>query len=71
MSTDITYGTDVYDLAEHFLKVEPCADDPELYKAHCHSLSKAIQHAVDMWFVTADDEAPAIMATVHSPPEAE
>lgn len=40
-----------YELAEHFLQDEPCHDDPKLCKAHCDSLAKAIQRAVEDWFV--------------------
>jgi len=47
-----TYDVKSYELAEHFLQHEPCRDDPALYKSHCDSLAKAIQQAVEDWFVT-------------------
>lgn len=47
-----TYDVRSYELAEHFLQDEPCRKDPALYKAHCDSLAKTIQQAVEDWFVT-------------------
>ena len=56
-----TYDPAAYDLAEHFLQDEPCRNDPELYKKHCHSLALEIQQAVEDWFFTPDEQpSPAI-----------
>jgi len=49
-----TYDPKSYELAEHFLQDEPCRNDPDLYKKHCHNLAIWIQEAVEDWFVTPD-----------------
>ena len=49
-----TYDPASYELAEHFLKDEPCHDDPELFKKHCHSLALEIQRTVEDWCYTSD-----------------
>ena len=46
-----TYDPACYDLAEHFLRSEPCSDDPALYKQHCHDLALTIQQAIEDWFI--------------------
>jgi hypothetical protein len=49
-----TYDSECYRLAEHFLQDEPCRDDAELYKRHCHDLALAIQATVEDWFFVPD-----------------
>ncbi len=51
-----TYDVKSYELAEHFLQDEPCRNDPALYKRHADSLAKAIQQAVEDWFLSPDDD---------------
>jgi len=42
------------DLAEHFLRDEPCAAEPALFRKQAHSLAQQIQDAVEAWFLTED-----------------
>lgn len=51
-----TYDPASYELAEHFLQDEPCRKDKALYEKHADSLAKAIQSAVEDWFVSPDDD---------------
>jgi hypothetical protein len=51
-----TYDPASYALAEHFLKDEPCSDDPVLYAKHRDDLARTIQQAVEDWFVTPEDQ---------------
>lgn len=58
MSIVKTYDPSCYELAEHFLQDEPCSNDPDLFKKHCHSMALEIQQAVEDWFfVDAMDDA--------------
>lgn len=50
-----TYDPACYELAEHFMRDEPCRNDPELFKKNCDSLAKDIQQAVEDWFIVPDD----------------
>jgi len=51
-----TYDPSCAELAEHFLRGEPCAADPVLFKKHCHSLALEIQQTVEDWFMSPDPE---------------
>lgn len=61
-----TYDPASYELAEHFLQDEPCRDDPELYKKHCHSLALEIQQAVEDWLFVPEV---AWMGAPHTQPD--
>lgn len=52
-----TYDPACFDLAQHFLADEPCRNDPKLYERHRHTLSLAIQQAVEDWFLSPDEGA--------------
>lgn len=58
-----TYDPACYFLAEHFLQSEPCVDDKDLYAKHADSLAKAIQTAVEDWFVSPDDGCDTSLAS--------
>lgn len=51
-----TYDPACHDLAEHFLRSEPCSDDPDLYKHYCHDLALTIQQAIEDWFIFPSTE---------------
>lgn len=53
-----TYDPASYDLADHFLQDEPCRNDPELYKKHCHDLALTIQQAIEDWFFVPEETLP-------------
>ena len=50
-----TYDPASYELAEHFLQDEPCRKAKALYEKHADNLAKAIQTAIEDWFVSPDD----------------
>ena len=52
-----TYDPACHGLAAWFLRNEPCAKNPELFKRHVHSLALEIQQTVEDWFYDERAEA--------------
>jgi hypothetical protein len=52
-----TFDPACYDLAKHFLRDEPCTNNQELYKKHCHSLALKIQQTIEDWFFEPEVKA--------------